>query len=98
MLALILAVTITSCPVCVYEWPGTLGLSVFYEHEGKEGTAYTYREVEWVGAGCYDFVAEGHPVGALWSTGKTCGHAPALIFRDKFETGTTERWSSTIGE
>lgn len=96
MLGMILAAAIYSCPIEI-EWPRMIEVSVYYEHEGEDGRAYTYRAVQFLTAGVYDVIPEGHPCGIEWSDGPFCGLRAGLVFRDNFESGTTEKWDRIGG-
>ena len=94
--ALILAAAL-SCPV-VQDVPGILSVVVTYGHEGADGTAYQFNDFDFVLPGAYYVVAEGVPVDIQWSDGTHCGSLPELVFRDRFETGSTDKWTRAEGE
>jgi hypothetical protein len=94
MLGIVLAAAVYSCPIVVgYAHP--VGLNVYYEHEGSDGRAYLFHRVDLLFPGTHNVSVEGHPVGVEWSDGTFCGNRPELLFRDGFETGTTDRWETT---
>lgn len=93
MFGMILAAFIYSCPV-VIDSPQEVSVKVYYQHEGQDGRAYSYRAVQFLDSGSYDVVPEGHPCGVQWTPGPFCGVRADLVFRDGFESGSTGKWGS----
>jgi hypothetical protein len=93
----IAAAVISLCPLILEPpMPEILSAKVYYAHQAEDsGNPYisepTFFPVQSIGV--YTISAEGQPVSVLWSDGVFCGELPDLLFRDDFETGTTERWS-----
>jgi hypothetical protein len=96
MLSRLILAAVYSCPVLV-GFTHVVAVNVYYEHEGIDGRAYSYRTVQLLEPGLYDVVPEGHPVGIEWSDGTFCGLRAELVFRDNFESGSTAKWVSKQG-